>query len=109
MSSLATAKTQVVILVVLVFLLGEFTILAELFHQVALFWLTLRQSPLGLLLILPFSRRLGVRIGVGIARVLTLMLVIFWAAQADLLDLASVTRAARVSTVSLPRHSSNVG
>jgi uncharacterized integral membrane protein len=61
-----------VILVVLVFLVGEFTILTELFRQVGLFQLTLGGFPLGLLLLLAFSRRLVIHIGVGVARVLTL-------------------------------------
>jgi hypothetical protein len=76
MSSLAAKEAQVVILVALVFLMGEFTILAELFHQVGLFRLNLGQISLGLLLLLAFPQRLGVRIGVGVARVLTLMSVI---------------------------------
>jgi hypothetical protein len=59
-----------------VFLLGEFTVLTELFHQVGLFRLTLGWIPLGLLLLLAFSRRLGIRIGVGVARILTLTSVI---------------------------------
>jgi hypothetical protein len=55
MSSLATEDAEVVILAVLAFLLGEFTVLTELFHQVGLFRLTLGQIPLGLLLLLALS------------------------------------------------------
>ena len=58
------------------FLLGEFTVLTELFRQVGLFRLTLGRIPLGLLLLLALSRRLGIRIGVGVARILTLTSVI---------------------------------
>jgi hypothetical protein len=78
MSSLATEKAQVVILVVLVFLLGKFTFLTKLFREVRLLLLTLGLIHLGLLLLLTLPRSLGIhiRIGVGVAQVLTLMSVI---------------------------------